>query len=84
MSNDLFIKNIPTVIKELVTREAAEHRRSSNQEAIALLEEALLARIEARHMKRKSALSALEDYAAASGPGGLDDASAGVQQAGSH
>jgi hypothetical protein len=74
LSNDLFIKNVPPVIKELVAREAAENRRSTNQESIALLEQALLARIEARQQKRKSALAALEDYAAASGPGALDEA----------
>ena len=84
MSNDLFIKNIPTVIKELVSREAAANRRSSNQEAIALLEEALLVRVEARHVQRKSALAALEDYAAASGPGGLDEAGQGAAAPGSH
>lgn len=73
MSTDLFIKSLPNVIKDLVAREAAENRRSTNQEAIALLEEALLHRIEGRQLRRKSRLAALEDYAANSGPGALDD-----------
>ncbi|MDE2081240.1 MAG: Arc family DNA-binding protein [Burkholderiales bacterium] len=65
MTSDLFIKSLPAVIKQLIAREAAENRRSVNQEAIALLEEALMQRIESHHLRRKSTLAALEDYAAA-------------------
>ncbi len=83
MSSDLFLKNIPIVIKDLVAREAVENRRSANQEAIALLEEALLQRIEARQLRRKTALAALEDYAASTGNGGLDE-SAAAAPAGRH
>ena len=42
MDVDLFLKKVPQVVKALIEREAAENRRSVNQEAIALLEEALL------------------------------------------
>ena len=42
MNVDLFIKKVPQVVKELISREATQNRRSINQEAIALLEEAPL------------------------------------------
>lgn len=64
MNDDLFIKRVPLVIKDLVTREAAQNHRSVNQEAIALLEEALLHRVEANHARRRSALATLASYAA--------------------
>lgn len=41
---ELQLKKVPGRIKSLISREASLHRRSINQEAIALLEEALLAR----------------------------------------
>lgn len=41
---DLFIKKLPRDIKELIAREAEVNRRSVNQEAIVLLEEALVRR----------------------------------------
>ena len=63
MNDDLFIKRVPHVIKELIGREAAEHHRSVNQETIALLEEALLHRVESNHARR-SALATLKHYAA--------------------
>ena len=64
MNDDLFIKRVPLVIKDLVAREAAQNHRSVNREAIALLEEALLHRVEANHARRRSALATLTSYAA--------------------
>lgn len=66
MNDDLFIKRMPLVIKELIAREAAQNHRSVNQEAIALLEEALLHRVETHHNRRRSALATLASYAAES------------------
>jgi hypothetical protein len=66
LNDDLFIKRMPLVIKELISREAAQNHRSVNQEAIALLEEALLHRVETRHTHRRSALATLASYAAES------------------
>ena len=63
MNNDLFIKRMPQVIKALITREATQNHRSVNQEAIALLEEALLQRFEGDPSSRRSALAALTGYA---------------------
>lgn len=51
MECDLFIKRLPRNIKELIAREAEANRRSINQEAIVLLEEALVRR--ARFAKRR-------------------------------
>lgn len=59
---DLFIKKMPHVVKELITREAFDNRRSVNQEAIALLEEALLQRVGAAGSRRKRMEALLEDY----------------------
>jgi hypothetical protein len=67
---DLFIKKIPRVVKDLITREAFENRRSLNQEAIALLEEALLSRVSSVGGKRKQIEARLASYAD-SGPGAL-------------
>lgn len=67
MTDDLFIKKIPHVIKELIAREAERHHRSVNQESIALLEEALLQRMESRRESRASALDTLARYAAQAG-----------------
>jgi len=64
MNDDLFIKKVPAVIKELIGREAENNHRSINQEAIALLEEALLHRIENSQARRGSALATLARYAA--------------------
>jgi len=44
METDLFLKKVPADVKELISREAELHRRSINQEAIVLLEEALAER----------------------------------------
>jgi Arc-like DNA binding domain len=78
LNDDLFIKRMPLVIKELITREAAQNHRSVNQEAIALLEEALLHRVEAQHTHRRNALATLTSYAAqsAAAPNGGPMASA--------
>ncbi len=46
---ELQLKKVPPRITSLISREAELHRRSINQEAIALLEEALLARAKAKH-----------------------------------
>ncbi len=59
---DLFIKKMPHVVKELITREAFDNRRSVNQEAIALLEEALLQRVGAPGSRRKRMEALLVDY----------------------
>lgn len=64
MYDDLFIKRIPHVIKELIGREAENNHRSINQETIALLEEALLRRLESTPAQRRSALATLTSYAA--------------------
>jgi hypothetical protein len=64
MSVDLFIKKIPDVVKELISREAVDNRRSINQEAIALLEEALLQRAGAHIANRRNFSQLLEEQAA--------------------
>lgn len=64
MNDDLFIKRVPPVIKELIGREAELNHRSVNQETIALLEEALLHRMETGGALRRSPLQALTSYAA--------------------
>ena len=63
MNVDLFLRRVPSVVKELIGREAAGNHRSINQEAIALLEEALLSRVGAHHVRRKTALESLQSYA---------------------
>jgi len=65
---DLFIKKMPGVIKELIGREAFENRRSINQEAIALREEALVARVGAAGNKRKRIEAYLEGHMEATAP----------------
>ena len=67
MDVDLFLKRVPLVVKELIGREATENRRSINQEAIALLEEALLQRVETHQLRRRSVLETLQNYADAKG-----------------
>jgi hypothetical protein len=59
MSIGLFLKNVPPAVKELIGKEAFENRRSVNQEAIALLEEALVHRVETHHAKARSLLERL-------------------------
>jgi plasmid stability protein len=63
MSVDLFIKNVPQVVKELISREAVDHRRSINQEAIALLEEALAFRTRSPEVRRSELNQLLEALA---------------------
>lgn len=63
MDVDLFIKRMPQAIKDLISREAANNRRSVNQEAIALLEEALLQRVGSPDHRRLSARAILEGLA---------------------
>ena len=65
MTDDLFIKRVPHVIKELIGREAELNHRSINQEAIAVLEEALLHRVEVSGAVRRSPLQTLASYAEA-------------------
>ena len=60
---DLFIKKMPQVVKELISREAFDNRRSVNQEAIALLEEALVHRVGSAGQRRKQIEAVLEGYA---------------------
>jgi hypothetical protein len=64
VNDDLFVKKVPLVIKELIAREAAEHHRSVNQETIALLEEALVHRVEINHNRQRTAMAKLANYAA--------------------
>jgi hypothetical protein len=59
MNVDLFLKNVPAVVKDLIGREAFENRRSVNQEAIALLEEALLLRVGSHSARARTSLEAL-------------------------
>ncbi|MDL2338955.1 MAG: Arc family DNA-binding protein [Pseudomonadota bacterium] len=82
MDVDLFIKKMPQVIKELIGREAFDNRRSVNQEAIALLEEALVHRVGSAGSKRKQIEALLEDYADSRGrlPAGASDAFSGSPQ----
>ncbi len=70
MDVDLFIKKMPQVVKELISREAFDNRRSVNQEAIALLEEALVHRVGSTNTKRKQIQALLVGYAD-SGSGAL-------------
>ena len=62
MNVDLFIKKMPQLVKELISREASANRRSINQEAIALLEEALVQRVGSSDRSSRSAESRLRDY----------------------
>lgn len=77
MNDDLFVKRIPLVIKELIAREAGQNHRSVNQEAIALLEEALLHRLESQHAHRRNALATLTSYAAQAHAGSAPTGTAG-------
>ena len=61
MDVDLFIKKMPQVVKELISREAFDNRRSINQEAIALLEEALVHRVGSSGSRRKQVEAFLAD-----------------------
>lgn len=52
MSTELQLKKVPAIVKSLISREASINRRSINQEAIVLLEEALLARAKKQQPSR--------------------------------
>lgn len=69
METELFIKKIPREIKELIGREARSHRRSVNQEAIVLLEEALAQRALAARGRRHEVRDILARYEAATREG---------------
>lgn len=62
---DLFIKKMPSVVKQLISREAFDNRRSVNQEAIALLEEALVHRVESTGRDRKKVEAMFQRFAEA-------------------
>ena len=63
MDGDLFIKKMPQVMKRLISSEASDNRRSVNQEAIALLEEALVGRFSSNVRHRQHLQSMLEKFA---------------------
>lgn len=65
MEADLFIKKIPSHLKELIGREAQSHRRSVNQETIVLLEEALAHRAVSVRGRREEISAILDRYAKA-------------------
>ena len=67
MTEQLFIRKVPSVIKDLISREAFDNRRSINQEAIALLEEALVHRVGGADGRARAARNLLEDYVARAG-----------------
>jgi hypothetical protein len=50
MRAELQLKKVPATVRSLIAREASMHRRTIDQEAIILLEEALLARAKAQHL----------------------------------
>lgn len=63
MSAELTLKKVPEQIKSLISREADNNRRSINQEAIVLLEEALLSRARQAGIGRSDAEAILARYA---------------------
>lgn len=71
MNVDLFIKKMPSAVKKLITREAFDNRRSVNQEAIALLEEALMQRVESTGKGRRQVEAMFERFAETM-PGPID------------
>jgi hypothetical protein len=79
---DLFIKRVPQVVKELIAQEAFDNRRSVNQEAIALLEEALVHRVAGAGSKRKRMENLLTEHfdsqRAGAGPAAAPDDSGAV------
>lgn len=79
MDVDLFIKKMPSAVKKLIVREAFDNRRSVNQEAIALLEEALVCRVESTGRKRSQVEAMFERFAEAR-PGPVDAIPSGPRQ----
>ena len=65
MEAGLALKKIPTRVKELIIREAHSHRRSINQEAIVLLEEALEKRMAKPQRGKQEEVQAILDHYAA-------------------
>lgn len=65
MEADLALKKIPARVKELIVREAQSHRRSINQEAIVLLEEALEKRMAKPQRGKQEEVQAILDHYAA-------------------
>ncbi len=65
MEVDILIKKAPRHLKELIGQEARGNRRSLNQEAIVLLEEALAMRAKASPNRRDGLKTILERYARA-------------------
>lgn len=63
MIADLLLKNVPARLKSLISREAENHRRSINQEAIVLLEEALLTRAKNATANKDDIEAILQRYA---------------------
>jgi hypothetical protein len=61
-TSEFQLKKVPTRIKSLIKNEAAFYRRSINQECIALLEEALLARAQAERRTRDQIDDILERF----------------------
>ena len=78
MDVDLFIKKMPFIVKKLISREALDNRRSVNQEAIALLEEALIHRVESTSKTRKHVHEILERYAEPGVAAGSDIVADGI------
>ena len=62
MGTELQLKGVPEQLKSLISREAGAHRRSINQEAIVLLEEAMLARAKAQLQTRDEIDEILDRY----------------------
>ena len=58
----LQLKGFPVQLKSLIQREADGHRRSLTQEAIVLLEEAMLARASSHHPTRDTIDEILDRY----------------------
>ncbi len=61
---DLFIKKVPGNVKALIVEQADLHRRSINQEAIVLLEEALAGRLRSRRSPRHEVREIIRRYQA--------------------
>jgi plasmid stability protein len=64
MPTELQLKKVPDSVKTLIARQAQLHRRSINQEAIVLLEEALAARERRGPVSRGDIADILKRYEA--------------------
>jgi hypothetical protein len=74
MTTELQLKKVPDTVKTLIAREASLHRRSINQEAIVLLEEALAARARRGQSSRVEIEQVLAQYRALPEVGGASEA----------